>query len=215
MVYECCSKLLILTTPRQYSSSSEDSIWCTRRQIPYGYWKESFIIIFKRVGLWPPLKARYIEATLLHLFSLNPSKYHAPIWTYVHYSCSGAAAQLGSRRTRQTALNERWVRHRIYYPHNTLHAYETIIRALSGIRNFDPINRAAAELHSRPHGHRDRPSALFVKSEFNRPVSQVSKSASTSHFKHLSTYQKTGPNNGKRLVGPTFGVDPQNKKKEV
>jgi hypothetical protein len=66
----------------------------------------------------------------------------------------------------------------IYCPHNTQYAYETIIPTLSGTRNRDPINWAAAELHPRPHGHRDRPSVIFVRSE----VSRFSKSGSTSHF---------------------------------
>ena len=41
-------------------------------------------------------------------------------------------------------------------PDNTQHSQQTNIHAPSGIRTYNPSRRAAADLHLRPRGHRDR-----------------------------------------------------------
>ena len=51
-----------------------------------------------------------------------------------------------------TPLNGLSDHHTGRYPQNTRQARETNIHALSGIRNRDPSNRAAADLRVRPHG---------------------------------------------------------------
>ena len=160
MVYECFSKLLILTTSMQ-CSSSEDSSWNTRRHIPCRYWKESFIIIFKMVRIWPPIQSQIYRNIIASPFfkiplSITLPSRHTPIILAVALQPnSGPDARCRQLRTSDQYVTE-------YYPHNTQRAYEAIIRTLSGIRNYDPINRVAADLHSRHHGHRDQSSALFL-----------------------------------------------------
>ena len=51
-------------------------------------------------------------------------------------------------------LNERSVRRRDNYRHNTLQTQETNVLAPSGFRTHDLSNQVAAELRLRPHGHR-------------------------------------------------------------
>ena len=57
----------------------------------------------------------------------------------------------------RTALNEGSARRRGRYLHNKQQTQETNIPSISGSRNRDPSNRAAADLRPRPHGHRDWP----------------------------------------------------------
>jgi hypothetical protein len=47
-------------------------------------------------------------------------------------------------------------------PDNTQHSQETNIHAPDGIRNHNPSNRAAADPHLRPRGHRDRQDLILV-----------------------------------------------------
>jgi hypothetical protein len=58
--------------------------------------------------------------------------------------------------TGRTAMNELSPRRRGRYLYNTQQAQETTVHALSGIRTRDPTTRAAADLHLRLHGHRNR-----------------------------------------------------------
>jgi len=63
-----------------------------------------------------------------------------------------------------TLLNEWSDCHRGPYVHNTQQTQETHFHALRGIGTRNRSNRAAAELHLRPHGHRDRP--VFTMLQF-------------------------------------------------
>jgi len=62
-----------------------------------------------------------------------------------------------------TPLNQWSARRRGRYPHNTQQTEETIIRVLIWIQTRDPSSQAAADLHRRPHGRRDR--QVFVECE--------------------------------------------------
>jgi len=57
-------------------------------------------------------------------------------------------------------MNQLSARRRGRYLHNTQQTQETNIHALSGIRNSDPSNRAAAKLRIRSQGHWGRPSSF-------------------------------------------------------
>jgi len=56
----------------------------------------------------------------------------------------------------RTPLNERAVRRRGRYLHNTQQTQETNIHALSGTRTRDLSNQADSDLQLQQHGHRDR-----------------------------------------------------------
>jgi hypothetical protein len=48
------------------------------------------------------------------------------------------------------------------YQHSTQQTQEANIHALSGIQNYDPSNKAAAERRFRQRDHRDRPYVYFL-----------------------------------------------------
>jgi len=61
-----------------------------------------------------------------------------------------------------TPLNDRSARRSCRYLHNTQQNEGTNIHAISGIRNRDTSNGAAADQHVRPLGHRDRHIAVLL-----------------------------------------------------
>jgi len=79
-------------------------------------------------------------ASILRFLDHTQSHTHTHTHTYTHL--------VG------TPLKEWWVRHRSRYLHNTKQTQDNII-FLTGIRTNTPSNQAAANLHRRPHGHRD------------------------------------------------------------
>ena len=64
----------------------------------------------------------------------------------------------------RTTLNKLKARRRARYLQQT---QGTNIHTLTGIRNHDPSDQAAADLRLRPHGHRDRRIVVSAK-EFSR-----------------------------------------------
>jgi hypothetical protein len=62
----------------------------------------------------------------------------------------------------RTPLNEGSAHRRGRYLHNTQQTQGTYIHALSGIQTRDRSNQAAADLHLRQHGHRDRQEFSYI-----------------------------------------------------
>ena len=90
-------------------------------------------------------------------FFVEVSRSHTQLYIHTHTYTAG-----------RTPLNEWQAGHKDHYLQHTQQTRETNTHALSGVRNRNPSNQAAAGVLLRPYGHRDRRRTYYTNHIVNK-----------------------------------------------